>query len=128
GARGRVGAGGRGAALPGHAPATAGRRMNQWRPVAALLPELLQELGLAATAKGWRAVADWPVVAGPRIAGRTRAIAFRDGALTVEVEGSAWMYELGFLKPELVRNLNRHLGARVVHDVRFTPARGRSLR
>jgi hypothetical protein len=32
------------------------------------------------------------------------------------------MHELGFLKPELVRNLNRHLGADVVRDVRFTLA------
>jgi len=46
----------------------------------------------------------------------------------VEVEGSAWMHELGFLKRELVRNLNRHLGADVVLDVRFVPARGGSLR
>jgi predicted nucleic acid-binding Zn ribbon protein len=87
-----------------------------------MLPELLQQLGLAQVAEGWRAVADWPVVAGVRIAKRSRAIGFRDGALIVEVEGSAWMHELGFLKPELVRNLNRHLGADVVRDVRFTLA------
>jgi hypothetical protein len=38
------------------------------------------------------------------------------------------MHELGFLKRELVRNLNRHLGADVVHDVRLVPTRGRSQR
>jgi predicted nucleic acid-binding Zn ribbon protein len=92
------------------------------RPVAAMLPELLRQLGLAQVAEGWRAVADWPVVAGVRIARRSRAVGFRDGALVVEVEGSAWMHELGFLKPELVRSLNRHLGADVVRDVRFVPA------
>jgi predicted nucleic acid-binding Zn ribbon protein len=102
--------------------------MSEMRPVAAILPALLAQLGLAETAEGWRAVAEWPAVAGARIAGRTRAVSFRDGALTVEVEGSAWMHELGFLKPELVRNLNRHLGADVVRDVRFTPARGGNLR
>ena len=96
--------------------------MNEFKPVAAVLSDVLRQLGLDKTAEGWRAVADWPVIAGARIAGRTRAMSFRDGALTVEVEGSAWMHELGFLKPELVRNLNRHLGADVVRDVRFTPA------
>jgi predicted nucleic acid-binding Zn ribbon protein len=55
-------------------------------------------------------------------------VSFRDGTLAVEVEGSAWMHELGFLKRELVRNLNRHLGAEIVQDVRLVPARGRSLR
>ena len=92
------------------------------KPVATVLSEVFRQLGLDKTAEGWRAVADWPVVAGVRIARRSRAVSFRDGALIVEVEGSAWMHELGFLKPELVRNLNRHLGADVVRDVRFTPA------
>ena len=99
--------------------------MSEMRALAAILPGLLRQLGLDKTAEGWRAVADWPAIAGARIAGHTRAVSFRDGALTVEVEGSAWMHELGFLKPDLVRNLNRHLGADVVRDVRFTPAGAR---
>jgi predicted nucleic acid-binding Zn ribbon protein len=96
--------------------------MNDMKSLAAILPGLLEQLGLAETAQGWRAVTDWPAVAGARIARVTRAVSFRDGTLTVEVEGSAWMHELGFLKPDLVRNLNRHLEADVVRDVRFTPA------
>lgn len=102
--------------------------MKEMLPLAAILPDLLRELGLADTATGWRAVADWPAVAGTRIARHSRAVSFRDGTLTVEVEGSAWMHELGFLKRELVRNLNRHLGADVVRDVRLAPARGGNLR
>ena len=102
--------------------------MNGPRPLAAILPALFEQLGLARTAEGWRAVSDWPAVAGARLARHTRAVSFRDGTLAVEVEGSAWMHELGFLKRELVRNLNRHLGADVVHDVRFVSARGGTLR
>ena len=102
--------------------------MSGPKPLAAILPALFEKLGLAKTAEGWRAVSDWPAVAGPRLARHTRAVSFRDGTLAVEVEGSAWMHELGFLKRELVRNLNRHLGAEIVQDVRLVPARGRSLR
>jgi predicted nucleic acid-binding Zn ribbon protein len=102
--------------------------MNGPRPLAAILPALFEQLGIARTAEGWRAVSDWPAVAGARLARHTRAVSFRDGTLAVEVEGSAWMHELGFLKRELVRNLNRHLGADVVCDVRFVPARKGSLR
>ena len=97
-------------------------------PLATILPGLLEQLGLADTAAGWRAVSEWPAVAGARIARRSRAVSFRDGTLNVEVEGSAWMHELAFLKRDLVRNLNRHLGAEVVRDVRLVPARGGSLR
>ena len=96
--------------------------MSGPKPLAAILPALLEQLGLARTAEGWRAVTDWPVIAGARIARHTRALSFRDGTLAVEVEGSAWMQELSFLKRDLLRNLNRHLGADVVRDVRFTPA------
>lgn len=96
--------------------------MKGLEPLAAILPGLLQQLGLADGAAGWRAVTDWPEVAGARIAKHARAVSFRDGTLNVEVEGSAWMHELGFLRRDLVRNLNRHLGADVVRDVRFMPA------
>jgi len=98
------------------------------KPLAAILPGVLRDLRLDEAAAGWRAVADWPALAGERIAKRTRAVAFRDGVMTIEVEGSAWMHELGFLKRELVRRANQRAGANVVRDVRFVPARGGILR
>ena len=63
-------------------------------------------------------------LAGERVARRARATGFRDGVLTVEVEGSAWMHELGFLKRDLVRAINQHLGSECVKDVRFIAPRG----
>jgi len=96
--------------------------------LAAILPQLMQQMGLEDAARGWRAVETWPEVAGERIARHSRATSFRDGTLTVEVDGSAWMHELGFLKRELVLRLDQHAGAGVVRDVRLVLARGRSLR
>jgi predicted nucleic acid-binding Zn ribbon protein len=55
-------------------------------------------------------------------------VAFRDGVLHVEVEGSAWMHELGFLKTDLMRRINRHLGSRLVRNLRFVVPRGGILR
>ena len=95
---------------------------------AAILPEVLRDLRLDDAAAGWRAVADWPSLAGERISKRTRAVAFRDGVMTIEVEGSAWMHELSFLRRELVRRANQRAGADVVRDVRFVPTRGGSQR
>ena len=65
---------------------------------------------------------------GPRVARHTRAVSFRDGVLQVEVDGSSWMHELGFLKRDLVGKVNRHLGSRLVKDVRFVVPRGGILR
>ena len=94
------------------------------KSIAAILPEVLKQLRLDGAAAGWRAVAEWPALAGERIAKRTRAVGFRDGVLTIEVEGSAWMHELGCLRRELVRRAHQCVGANVVRDVRFVPARG----
>ena len=112
--------------------------MRDMKSLATILPALFKQLGLEEDARGWQAVTEWPAVAGERIAKHARAVSFpvappvriqpRDGSLTVEVEGSAWMQELGFLERELVRKLNRHLGRDIVREVRWVPARGRSLR
>ncbi|HEY6867107.1 MAG TPA: DUF721 domain-containing protein [Candidatus Eisenbacteria bacterium] len=93
-------------------------------PVSTALSRLFGRLGLDRGLLGWRAVEEWAEVVGPRLARHTRAIAFRDGALHVEVEGSAWMHELGLLKHELVRRINQHLGSECVTDVRLVVPRG----
>ena len=92
--------------------------------ISGVLPALLRDLGLEAGIMGWRAVREWPDAVGPRLARRARAVSFQDGTLRVEVEGSSWRYELGFLKRDLLRQLNRHLGSPLVRDLEFIKARG----
>jgi len=96
--------------------------------ISGVLSRVLRQCGLESELEGWQAVEQWPRLVGPRVARRTRAVGFRDGTLRVEVEGSAWMHELGFLKRDLIRNINRHLGAERVRDVRFVMGRGGILR
>jgi predicted nucleic acid-binding Zn ribbon protein len=96
--------------------------------IGGLLPRILRDLGLEESLVGWRAVQEWEGVVGDRVARHTRAVAFRDGTLHVEVEGSAWMHELMFLKRDLIRRIQRHLGSDHVRDVRFLVPRGGSLR
>ena len=92
--------------------------------ISGVLPTLLRELGLESGIMGWRAVREWPDAVGPQVARRARAVSFQDGTLVVEVEGSAWLQELSILKRELVRQLNRRLGAHPVRDIRFMYTRG----
>jgi len=89
-----------------------------------LMPGLLERFGLASGVAGWRAVHEWSEVVGERVARRTRAVSFEKGVLLVEVEGSAWLQELGFLKRELIGQLNRHLGSNQVRQLRFVMTRG----
>ena len=97
-------------------------------PVSGALSRLFGRLGLERGLLGWRAVDEWPRLVGTRVARHTHAISFRDGRLHVEVEGSAWMHELMFLKRDLIRRIQRHLGSDHVRDVRFLVPRGGSLR
>ena len=96
--------------------------------IGSVLDRVLADLGLKPALQGWRAVEAWPTVVGPRLAARTRAVAFRDGTLHVEVDGSAWLHEIGFLKRDLLRRLHEVLGADEVKDLRFMTARGRTPR
>jgi len=41
----------------------------------------------------------------------------RDGALIVEVENSAWRNELYYLKAELIEQINKKIGKKVIHDI-----------
>ena len=92
--------------------------------ISGILSRVLRQSRLGSELGGWQAVEEWPRLVGPRVARHTRAVAFREGTLRVEVEGSAWMHELGFLKRDLIRNINRHLGSELVRDVRFVLGRG----
>lgn len=89
-----------------------------------VLSGVLRGLGIADELAGWRSVEEWSGAVGEAIARRTRAVAFHEGVLTVEVEGAAWRHELSVLKRDLIRRLNQRLGGAVVRDLRFTHNRG----
>jgi predicted nucleic acid-binding Zn ribbon protein len=73
---------------------------------------------------GWRAVTEWPEAVGPRVARRARAVRCVEGALLVEVEGSAWLHELSLLKRDLARRLNERLGQPHVREIQLVITRG----
>jgi predicted nucleic acid-binding Zn ribbon protein len=88
--------------------------------LAGVLDRLLARLGLDDEIKGWQAVEEWTRAVGPRVARHTRAVGFQGGVLRVEVDGSAWMHELSFLKQDVVRKIRRELGSDRVRDIRFS--------
>jgi predicted nucleic acid-binding Zn ribbon protein len=98
---------------------------EQWRSskleplggaLAAALPEAIRR-----NLPGWRGVLGWAEAVGPEIARRSRALAYHDGRLTVQVTGSVWMHHLAAMKPQLLARVNRVTGAPdpVIHDIVF---------
>jgi predicted nucleic acid-binding Zn ribbon protein len=87
------------------------------RAVGEVLGELLQQFGLTDRLKEFDAVNCWAEVAGEQIASHTKAKDVRDGALIVEVSSSAWRNQLFYLKAELIEQINKKIGKKLIHDI-----------
>lgn len=81
-------------------------RGEHLEPVTAGLEKLLaQSIRLAPPAEA--PLLAWPVVCGSAVAERTKALAFQDGTLSVEVADAGWKSELKSLAPQYLVAINR---------------------
>jgi hypothetical protein len=69
--------------------------------------------------------AAWPLAVGKKVAARTRPARMVRTRLIVEVEDIVWKNQLLALSWQILKNLERHLGAGIVEDLEFRvmPAR-----
>ncbi len=79
-------------------------------PLRVVLDGVVDRLGLAEKAAGYRALALWAEAAGPDIARRTAPSRFIEGVLYVDVESPAWASQLTFMREILIERLNERLG------------------
>jgi predicted nucleic acid-binding Zn ribbon protein len=91
----------------------------RFRSVGSVLPRVLRELKLDRTMASQPAVTLWPETVGAKIAQRARAIAVDGKVLVVMVDGQAWMTQLRFLKPELLKKIAARMGKDVITDIRL---------
>ncbi len=61
----------------------------------------------------------WDRVVGEVIAENAKPGAFRDGVLIINVSSSVWLQQLGFLKHDMQKNLNRAIGKNIIKQIRF---------
>ena len=61
----------------------------------------------------------WDMAVGAPIAMNAKPHSFNNGTLVVNVSSSAWIHQLKFLEKEIVNNLNKHLDAPMVQQIRF---------
>ena len=79
------------------------------RPIGGAMEQLLAK---AQPASGLGAVQRvWQEAVGEAIAREAQPTAERDGVLTVSCKSAAWASDLDLLAPELLEQLNGHLGA-----------------
>ena len=89
-------------------------------PLAALLPEALKGMKLAAHAQVAQIAAAWPEIVGPQLAGNTRPAHLENKILLVYVSHPAWIMELrGPMTAEILRRLQAKFGATDLKNLRF---------
>jgi predicted nucleic acid-binding Zn ribbon protein len=84
-----------------------------------VLPEVLEDLGVAKRLEEFKAVAQWEKVAGRKIAERSQAVDVQNKTLIVEVENNVWMQELVLLKPQILKKLAKAAKGSPIKDIRF---------
>ena len=89
------------------------------KKVSNIIEKVMKQLGLTKRYNEQKAVLIWNNVVGERILKRTQPLYAQDGKLVVEVENSAWMNELSFLKTDIIAKLNKELGDWVIDDIIF---------
>ena len=87
--------------------------------IGSLLTAVIGDLGVGEQLARAQAVLIWPEVAGPALAARSRAIRVRHARLEVAVPSAVWRAQLSFVKAELVKRINEHIGAETIRDLRL---------
>jgi predicted nucleic acid-binding Zn ribbon protein len=91
--------------------------------IGAILDPLIRSLGLEGAWTEYRLQSEWTGIVGETIAAHTQPQRLRFNKLTVLVDSPVWMQQLSFLKPELIRKVNRAMGRTLVQELVLRPGR-----
>jgi len=61
----------------------------------------------------------WSRAAGKRGARHTRPVSFKRSVLTVNVDGSSWLYELTTKKREILKKFGPGIAGKAIKNIRF---------
>jgi predicted nucleic acid-binding Zn ribbon protein len=95
---------------PSSARSAPGRRRGPAESLAALLPKLLDEVGLGATADAVAVIRVWDEALGPEFRSHCRPDGVRNGVIHARVRDSAWMQRVQLEKPRIFARLRGLLG------------------
>ena len=95
-------------------------RPDRFQSAGALLPKLMQRLGLRERLHETEMIDAWSKIVGDFIAAHSAPVALREGVLYVRVLQPALHYELEQVsKSEVLRKLKQRFGGKTIRDVRF---------
>ena len=93
---------------------------TQPEQIAATINSVMKDLASPRKSIKNRVLQLWPEVAGERIGRHTRPAGIKNGRLTINVDGSAWLYELTQRhKKRLLKRFQKRMGNEVLAEIRF---------
>jgi predicted nucleic acid-binding Zn ribbon protein len=92
---------------------------TKFRRVGEVLPKVVKSLRLSDVVAAQPAVVSWPEMVGAAIARHSRAIAVERQTLVVSVDSPAWMAQLKYLMPDLLRRIDARVGKGRVKEIRL---------
>jgi predicted nucleic acid-binding Zn ribbon protein len=97
---------------------------HQPHRVGDILDGLLQKLGISEEVARQEVLLRWDSTVGENIAAVSKAVAVSGGVLFVQVESSAWMYELNHMRYDIMKSLNAGAGQGRIERIVFTLSDG----
>jgi predicted nucleic acid-binding Zn ribbon protein len=95
------------------------RKNKEFVPLGSVLPNVMGTLRTGGDERLLQVWELWDDAVGEMIAYNAQPLAFKGKLLLVEVNSSAWLHELQFLKDDMIRNLNNALGRELISEIKF---------
>ena len=90
---------------------------SPFTPLSAIVEHFIRNRGLEGKQRERNLKNGLDEIVGEPISSHTRPDTIRFGTLHVLVDNSAWLQQLTFLKPELMKKIERYLGEGVIKDI-----------
>jgi len=95
------------------------RRRGPSESLGALLPKLLEEVGLGPTAQALQVIRAWDEALGPEFKSHCRPDGVRNGVIHARVSDSSWMQRVQLEKPRIFARLRAQLGEGAPTELRL---------
>tara|TARA_B100000315_G_C14545687_1_gene573104 strand:+ start:1146 stop:1499 length:354 start_codon:yes stop_codon:yes gene_type:complete len=92
---------------------------SSFTPLSVAIGHFIRNCGFEGKLRERNLLNRWDEIVGEPISSHTRPDTIRFGTLHVVVDSSAWLQQLTFLKPELIRKIENHTEEGTVKDIVF---------
>lgn len=89
------------------------------KPLEDLVKNIIKDMGGKARLGEEEILKAWEKSAGAKASKHSRPKSFKGAVLVVNVDGSAWLYELTIGKKEILKRLEEHLKGKRIREIRF---------